>query len=316
HDAVGDRQPQPGAAADRLAGVERIEDARQYVGGNAAAAVGDADPGLAVLGAGGDDDGAAVLDRLAGVDQQVHEHLVDLRQMAFDRRQLAVELLDPDLVLEVVPDDVEGRLHALVQVRGPHLVAAADVGNLLEVLHDLGDALDALTRFVQQLGQVAGDEVDVQALAPGADVLAQFRRGRLQGHVLVFDQGQQGADVFVKRAQVGVHVAERIVDLVRHAGGEQADRGHLLRLQQLLAGPGQAQVRGLQFVMALLQLGLARPALGDVVEDHQVQVDVVAAAHHDLQDHARGHGDLPRPAAAGTGLVPGAGGQQAEQVLR
>src|SRR5690606_39421983 len=74
HDAVGDRQAQAGAAADGLAGVERGEDARPRVGRDAAAAVGDADPGLAVLCAGGDDDCAAVLDRLAGVDQPVHQH--------------------------------------------------------------------------------------------------------------------------------------------------------------------------------------------------------------------------------------------------
>src|SRR5690606_21337983 len=143
HDAVGDRQAQPGAAADRLAGVARVEDPRQRVGSAAAAVVGDADPGLAVLGAGGDGDRAAVLDRLAGVDQQVDQHLVDLRQVALDQRQFAVVLLHPALVLEVVPDDVEGRFQALVQVRGPHRVAAPDVGELLEVLHDLGDALDA-----------------------------------------------------------------------------------------------------------------------------------------------------------------------------
>ena len=41
HDAVGDRQPEAGAAADRLGGEERIVDARQLLGRNARTGVGD-----------------------------------------------------------------------------------------------------------------------------------------------------------------------------------------------------------------------------------------------------------------------------------
>src|SRR5690606_38315249 len=82
-------------------------------------------------------------------------------------------------------------------------------------------------------------------------------------------------------------------------------------------GAGQAPVRGLEFVVALLQLGLAGLALGDVLEDDEVEVDVLAAAaavaDHDLQHHSRGHADLAGPAAAGAGLLPGLGGQQFKQ---
>src|SRR5690606_4024144 len=47
-DAVGDRQAQPGAAADRLGGEERVEDALLQVGRDAAAAVLELDPHVVV----------------------------------------------------------------------------------------------------------------------------------------------------------------------------------------------------------------------------------------------------------------------------
>ena len=86
-DAIGDRQPEPGAAADRLGRVERIEDALQCIGRMpqplSPMLTQTSSPSLPIASV----ISAAVGDRLAGIDQQVHEHLVDLRQMAFDQRQ-------------------------------------------------------------------------------------------------------------------------------------------------------------------------------------------------------------------------------------
>lgn len=54
--------------------------------------------------------------------------------------------------------------------------------------------------------------------------------------------------VLGQAAQVGADEADRIVDFVRHPGGQLADGGHFLRLQQLLPG-------ALHFGQCLLQLG-------------------------------------------------------------
>ncbi len=72
-----------------------------------------------------------------------------------------------------------------------------------------------------------------------------------------------------------MHVADRIVDLVRHAGGQLADGGHLFRLHQLLLGTGQADQGLPQLGVPALQLLLARVAFADVVEQDQ-RVAVVA----------------------------------------
>src|SRR5215831_7814064 len=49
HDAVGDRQAEPGALANRLSREERIVDAREVFAGDARPGVGDFDDGLFVL---------------------------------------------------------------------------------------------------------------------------------------------------------------------------------------------------------------------------------------------------------------------------
>ena len=48
------------------------------------------------------------------------------------------------------------------------------------------------------------------------------------------DQAEQGRHVVLQRAEVGVDVADRVVDLMGDTGGQLPDRSHLLRLQQLV----------------------------------------------------------------------------------
>ena len=76
---------------------------------------------------------------MAGIHQQVHEHLIQLRGHAPDQRQRTVVLVDRAFVLEVVPDDVEGRVDPLVQV-GHLPLGFADARKILQVTHDLGHA--------------------------------------------------------------------------------------------------------------------------------------------------------------------------------
>src|SRR5438034_11182625 len=83
-DAVGDREPQPGAGSDVLGREEGVEDARRDLRRNSGAAVGEddldrlaferrADPDLAMR---------SVLQRVAGIREQVDEDLLELNRVA------------------------------------------------------------------------------------------------------------------------------------------------------------------------------------------------------------------------------------------
>ena len=98
-DLLGDREPQPEPAprAERVAVdlAERIEDARQEVRGDPAAAVLDVDHDRSLLPRDGDGDPAAGIGELHGVREQVVEHLAQARLVGLDlgedRRPAALE---------------------------------------------------------------------------------------------------------------------------------------------------------------------------------------------------------------------------------
>ncbi len=111
-----------------------------------------------------------------------------------------------------------------------------------------------------------------------------------------------------------MHVADRIVDLVRHAGGELADGGHLLRLHQLFLGAGQPDQGLPQLRVAALQFLLARMAFADVVEQDQ-RIAVIAGRmvviDAQLQDAAILQ---PQFAAPATGRAGGAARLRRHQI--
>ena len=106
-----DRQAEARAFADVLGGEERIEDARQHVGRDARAVVGDLDDrpcrrSRAVV--------TRIVprsvapdQRLRGVGEQVHEHLVDLAGVAAHAADVAVLLLDGGRCLQQVAQQIE-----------------------------------------------------------------------------------------------------------------------------------------------------------------------------------------------------------------
>ncbi|KAG1446978.1 hypothetical protein G6F57_017180 [Rhizopus arrhizus] len=199
---------------------------------------------MIAINAGAHGDGAALGDGVAGVEQQVHVDLVQFRRQALHQRQLAELAHQGDLVLELVPDDVDGRFQARVQVDQLPRLIATGIREVLQVAHDAGHPLDALARLGHQLRQVAADEVDVEAVTDIVDLRNQrLRVRRTQGALVGLDHGEQAAQVLLQAAQVGVHITDRVVDLVRHTRGELDDRGHLLRLQLLVLGG--ARVRSL-----------------------------------------------------------------------
>ncbi|CAJ2877925.1 Uncharacterised protein [Burkholderia pseudomallei] len=82
----------------------------------------------------------------------------------------------------------------------------------------------------------------------------------------------QRAEIAAERVHVRQHEADRIVDFVRDAGGELADRRELLRLQQLL-------MRMCELAVQVRQLGMARGQLGE-----RVGQPLLAVAQHFVRD--------------------------------
>ena len=97
HDAQHGRQPQPGALSERFGGEEGVENLFQQFRGDAGAGVGHGnDDERAGLRLGmnlharlveldlfqADGEGAALRHGVAGVDAEVHQHLLDLRGVA------------------------------------------------------------------------------------------------------------------------------------------------------------------------------------------------------------------------------------------
>ncbi|MNY17782.1 hypothetical protein D3C86_1511220 [compost metagenome] len=188
-------------------------------------------------------DAAELFDGVGGVDQQVHHHLVDLRGHALHRRQLAVFLDHFGLVLELVIDHVEGGVEAAMQVGEAEFILF-EMGKILERGDDLLDPLDAILGFTDQCLDIVADVVVLQA----ALELAQLVEAGCAIHRV--DDAQQVMDVAGEGLQVGEHIADRVVDLMRHASGELADGGEFFRLHEL--GIGFFQLGDQQFLLDLL----------------------------------------------------------------
>ncbi|MPN53501.1 hypothetical protein SDC9_201165 [bioreactor metagenome] len=141
-DVIGHRQAESGPLADRLGGVEGLEDVLHDLRRHALAGVFDLDPGKARVGAGTEGDGAVLVDGVGCVDQQVHHHLVDLRQDAGHWWEGGVFAHHVCLVLEFVPHHIERAFDTGVQVCIRPL-GLIDAGKVLQVGDDLAHTVDA-----------------------------------------------------------------------------------------------------------------------------------------------------------------------------
>ena len=199
-------QPQAAAAVAvlvRLLGaVERLEDHPQLVRRDAHAAVGDLDLGhlrrlvLADL----DQQSAPARHRLAGVDDQVEQDLLDLAADHGHLGPVVVFLLDVDLVLaQVLVGQDQHFLDQLDQVGqlAQHAVVAGEAEHAVD---DGGGPLAALEDLLQGL-----EPARLVAVGP-------------QAELGVVDEGGQD-----------------VVELVRDTGGERADAAEALGPQELFA---------------------------------------------------------------------------------
>ena len=269
-DAVDHRQAEAGALADLLGGEERLEDLLQHVRRDAGAGVLDLDQhvvgrrqfaigeGLALLGrdvAGAHRQVAAGRHRVARVDRQIDDHLLELADIDLDRPQVAAVI---DLELDVVADQA-GKQHAQI---GQH------VG---QVQHLRPQRL--LAREGQQLAHQRGRPVGV--LLDVHDV----GEGRVRRPMV----GQQQ----VRRHDDG---GQHVVEVVRDAAGKLPDRLHLLALRHLaferlllgrLDGVDDGRLLG----------ALAAGAVGDRV-DVEADVALLVAGQHGVDRRDVG---LPLP---------------------
>ncbi len=158
------------------------------------------------------------------VDQQVDDHLLQL--VTVDGR--------PARRVQLAPQH-DVRAHQ--QVRHQHQ-AALQHRRELDLVDVAGELVGA--RELQQLGHDEPHALDLLVDQP------QFA-----GHAL-----RIGAEQLARQVEVALDHGDRVVHLVRDAGGELAHRGELLAAHQLL-------LRGLQRARALGHLGveLGVPAL-------------------------------------------------------
>ncbi len=237
HDRVADRQAETDPLADLAGGEEGIEDPAQVLGRNAGTIVGEGDHDALPLGTAGDRQGAAAVrleHRLLSVVDQVSEHHLHLMEVAHDQRQLRVEIgAHADAThFQVVGFPFDRLQDDAVQAERLLLSLLAP-GEGQEMVHDGGGAL-----------RLPDDHVDPLArLRVGVGLLQELR--------------------------VAHHAAERIVQLVRHARQEIAERQHLLVLDHLL-------LRLLDLPQARLEL-LVQPGIAEGQGDERRQDHGVAA---------------------------------------
>ena len=214
HDPVADGQPEPGTRPDRPRGEERIEDAGQHLGGHARAGVAHFEHHLAAPpGPHGDAHFVAVRlalrDRLGGVQDQVHQHLPEVRLARLDQRRGLEVPHHPRAVAQLVREQVQHLLRHLRHVEGPApLVEPARED--LQPAHDLRHPVRAPVRLGHRFEQVAG----------------------------VGGVRQRLGQLLPEQVEVREHRSERIVDLVRQPSREGAHGGHPLGEDELRLEPG------------------------------------------------------------------------------
>ncbi len=194
HEAVGDGETEP-EPAHALRGEERLEGTPAHVLRHAGPGVGDRDHRPARLAPGADGDAAAPRHGVHRVQDQVGDHLAELRVAARDRRQGArlEGQLDPrpahlGLVLPARAGQVDGLAHGRVQVERRRAGAVPGAAEGLDAPH--------------RVRGVQGRALD------GAQRRAVFR-------IAVAVEQELGAPQ---------HHRHQVVQVVRGAGGQLADR--------------------------------------------------------------------------------------------
>ena len=160
------------------------------------------------------------------VAEQVEENAGDLLRRQLDWREAGLEIaLQGDVeILILRPRTVIGEVQRLVDqgVEIDLTALARDAARVFQ--HRLDDVVGALA-VLGDLLEVAGQHLD-RLVDFGALVLVERRDGRRGGLLQLVEQ-------FDRQAGEVVDEIERVLDLVGDAGGQLAERGHLLGLDQV-----------------------------------------------------------------------------------
>ena len=181
-------------------------------------------------------------DGVGGVDQQIHDHPVDVRRKAVNRRQIGVEIGDHfGHVFPFVAAESDRPLDGMVQVNGL-LPQGVGVGELLHGADDAGHVLHAFQRLPDGLGNLGRQIVEVGAANFRFQLRQQFVAhvvplSRLQETVVGLQQRADLSEGILEKAGIVADVLRGGVDLVGDPGGKLSDGLHLLGLGQLLFHP-------------------------------------------------------------------------------
>src|SRR5690606_36075411 len=162
--AVRDGEAEAGPLSHGLCREKWLENLCQFVRLDTLAGVRDAhDHGL-LVGFRLDGDHAALGRRLYRIQEQVHEHLIDLSRMAMDQRQFAQLGADLESILWLVPDEAQCRLYPVVDIRCLE-VGLVDAREIAQPLHDLHDLLYARAGLREQYVDVFPHEIDLSLVS-------------------------------------------------------------------------------------------------------------------------------------------------------
>ena len=108
-------------------------------------------------------------DGIRGVDDQIEDHLVELRDKARDRPEVGIKIeLDICRVLPSVRTHHHCRLDRVVDVCGLFLIRSG-VGEVLHGLHDVGDPPNAFERLFDRKRDLFSKELVINFLQCGFD---------------------------------------------------------------------------------------------------------------------------------------------------
>src|SRR5690242_1815253 len=246
-DAKGDGQSEASAATHALGGEEGFENVAKNVLIHPAPVVADVNlHSIRVELARGDLDASVRTHGLCRVDKYVHEHLAQLGRIALDQRQRLEVGNEAEVFAGQASHEVEGRGEGAMHVEQLKGFCCITTREVAQVLHNLANPVHAFAGFFQQGRQILDDHGEIDSLLArlhGARAFLGTHACVAQKVIAQLQQPEQLVEVVAKSAHVGLHVADRIVDLVRHARCELSDRRQFVGLEHpvLLRGQG---VRG------------------------------------------------------------------------
>ena len=155
--------------------------------------------------------------------------------------------------------DLQGRLHGLLP-------------GAREILQVADDALDALRAGVHVADQVGHRLAHFRIRQPADEKFAVLI-------VVILQDGLRVAPRLGHHARVHHRQIVRVVDLVRHAGNQRAERGHLVGLYQLQFLLARFFLQARAFVHLAAQAGIGAPQVAGVGAQAIEQVDQIGKQH-------------------------------------